>query len=328
MAALGAKDKGRVAAALAALRARGHEAAGVWALQRLDDPDARLRREAILTVGALHPEGAVEALSRLLVSGDVTLQALAAHALGQTRSPAAVEPLVRALATPAPRVQASALRGLGAVGDERATLAVAAVLADPKARRLARVAACNALGDIGDRRAVPMLVLALGHPSPIVARAAAVSLGRLGDARAAVPLGLALRRPRVALAAARALGRLRARAGVSHALRALRKRRLSPEVMKALFWAVGEMGGRDALFGLLPFLKDSDPKVVVWAAAALGRTHNVEAGEALLEALKRDEPEVKEMAAWALQEISGQPLGQDVERWEQWVHAPDLPQRR
>ena len=54
-----------------------------------------------------------------------------------------------------------------------------------------------------------------------------------------------------------------------------------------------------------------------------GRIADESSSEALLGALKRDEQEVKEMAAWALQEISGKNLGLDVERWESWVFGKE-----
>src|SRR5450759_2332909 len=62
---------------------------------------------------------------------------------------------------------------------------------DPAVRR----AAAEALGQIGDARAVEPLIAALKDESWGVRRAAAEALGQIGDARAAEPLIAALKDP-------------------------------------------------------------------------------------------------------------------------------------
>jgi hypothetical protein len=52
----------------------------------------------------------------------------------------------------------------------------------------ARIAAAVSLGRLGDERAVPPLIRALGDKSPVVRGVAASALGHIGDARAIAPL--------------------------------------------------------------------------------------------------------------------------------------------
>jgi len=76
--------------------------------------------------------------------------------------------------------------------------------------RIVRQAAAEALGELGDARAVGPLIVALQDGDVEVRRAAAWALGEIGDARAVDPLIAALRDEDVEVcrAAARALGEI------------------------------------------------------------------------------------------------------------------------
>ena len=75
----------------------------------------------------------------------------------------------------------------------------------------AREAAADALGEIGDPKAVEPLIAALKDPDDDVREAAAEALGRIGDPRAVDPLNAALNDPDhdVRQEAEKALARLR-----------------------------------------------------------------------------------------------------------------------
>lgn len=74
-----------------------------------------------------------------------------------------------------------------------------------------KAAAAEALGRIGDDRAVSSLIAVLGHEEETVRAFSALALGRIGDSRAIKPLVLSLTDPhhRVRAAAAQALGEMR-----------------------------------------------------------------------------------------------------------------------
>jgi hypothetical protein len=39
--------------------------------------------------------------------------------------------------------------------------------------------------------------------------------------------------------------------------------------------------------------------------------------------MRVDDPALRDMAAWALQQISGKKLGLDVEVWQRWVYGDE-----
>ncbi|HEY7834323.1 MAG TPA: HEAT repeat domain-containing protein, partial [Ktedonobacterales bacterium] len=91
------------------------------------------------------------------------------------------------------KIRVKAVEALGQLGDVRAVEPLIAALHDHVRWDQASVA--KALGELGDRRAVEPLIAAL-QKHATVRSAAAKALGQLGDARAVEPLIAALQRPR------------------------------------------------------------------------------------------------------------------------------------
>jgi HEAT repeat protein len=106
-------------------------------------------------------------------------------------------------------------------------------------------------------------------------------------------------------------------------LRAIRTEALSREVHEACFTALGSLGSGSTVSALTPYLAGEDREVARWAASALGRIGNRGAAPALLDAMRVDDPALRDMAAWALQQISGKKLGLDVEVWQRWVYGDE-----
>jgi HEAT repeat protein len=102
-------------------------------------------------------------------------------------------------------------------------------------------------------------------------------------------------------------------------IRLIRERETSLPVLQKAFWAIGETGSVSVVVTLLPFLKDPQSKIVAWAAGALGQIGDKSAAMGLFLALKHDDTEVKHMAVWALEKLSGKRLGTEATRWETWV---------
>lgn len=320
------KDPAKLAVVIAAAGQLRLKSLGPEVLPLLESKDQRLRMAAIAAIGRLNPEGAVAALGKALGATDVNEKLVTSVALGATGSPAALTPLVSQLTHFHPKVKAAAARALGALGDKRATEPLAVLLADPSVRWPPKKAAAVALGKLGDPDGAAMLFQMLGHTETAVRAAAIASLGALADPRAVGALGLLLREEELALGCATALGRIGHADALPSLIRVLKERRLPRPIIEKAFWAVGEIKSSSAVTALKPMLKDDDPKIAMWACDALGRIGDLRASEALLDALRRDEQEVKEMAAWALQQLSGINLGLDIERWESWVYSPDRAQ--
>jgi len=111
-----------------------------------------------------------------------------------------------------PGISRAAAEALGKLGDRRAVEPLITALGDTRFSSDPDVcqAAARALGQLGDRRAVEPLITALGGGSCNVRKIAAEALGQLGDPRAVGPLVKAVEYevPSVRLAAAEALARL------------------------------------------------------------------------------------------------------------------------
>ncbi|MDR4478429.1 MAG: HEAT repeat domain-containing protein [Nitrospira sp.] len=158
---------------------RMHAAKG---LGRIGDPEAvaalmPLLQDKVKAVreevsGALAAIGtaAVEGLIHALEHDDWLVRLHAVEALGKLKSPASVDPLLRALFNERDSaIREDVVRALGALRDARAVDYLVTVMKEPSLRLLA----VEALGHIGDRRAVPLLRrivegAPLGEPSDSV----------------------------------------------------------------------------------------------------------------------------------------------------------------
>lgn len=129
------------------------------------------RRAAAMALGQVG-EPAVEPLVALIEEGDTSVSSFAASALGQIGEPA-LEPLLAALKNPS--AAARAADALGKMGDPRAVEPLIAALKDPD---FPSNAAADALGQIGDLRAVEPLIAALENERYDRALLALVQIGR------------------------------------------------------------------------------------------------------------------------------------------------------
>jgi len=203
------------------------------------------------------------------VHGEVSaVRAVALRALGRIRHPEAVAPLAGALASPEtwlPPVVASTLARIG--GPARTALADR--LADPDENEVVRRWSAQILGDLGDRRSLPVLCTALEDTDAELRARAAQALGAIGDPRAVerlLPRLLVDPVPFVRTAVARALGRV----GADRAMQLLVEALADPEwwVRLRAIEALEKIGSpaRDLLVATL---SDPDPQVRRGAARAL-----------------------------------------------------------
>lgn len=182
--------------------------------QALSDPVSKVRANAAASLGniAKHSKPALKQLAAAVGDDDATVRRYAVQVMGWIDAPTALPHALKALGDPTAAVRAAALGAIGGapvpMADETIA-AIGAVLSD--ADETVRVAAVNCLWASGEPRGHELLAGVLKNdPGAPVRATAANALGGLGDARA-LPLLLAAledRSPPVRAAAANGLGRI------------------------------------------------------------------------------------------------------------------------
>lgn len=322
--ALGDRAPERRAVAAAALGQVGTHAQAKALLPLLGDAAPKVRLAAIGAVGKLRPPGATAALLESLGRESVVEKATAAAALGQTGALAAVGPLQQHLAHHHPRVRSAAARALGAIGDPTVAGDLEALLEDAKTPPLVVKAAIEALTRLRLERSVEPIARVVGSRDEKLRMAAIEALGALGYARGIVALDPLLSEGgEPARAALDAIGQIGSTDALAAVVRLIKEPSTERTVLRKAFWAVGSIGSPIAGPAVVPLLRHKDAEIATWAAEALGRIKHTDATRELIDALEREEVSVKQMAAWALAEIYGQNLGDDPQRWWQWISAAE-----
>ncbi|MGC8874285.1 MAG: HEAT repeat domain-containing protein [Chloroflexia bacterium] len=148
-------------------------------LPLLEDKDPLVRRSAVDGLGRFDTPESRQALRRALRDPDPAVRRNAIDAVARLRDTEAVDTLILALD---PRnglwVRYSAAEALGVVGDHRAIAPLMEAAED--AQVLIRRVAVRSLGQLRDSRAIPTLMRALKDPDPQVRLHAVEGLGRIG----------------------------------------------------------------------------------------------------------------------------------------------------
>jgi HEAT repeat protein len=277
-------------------------------IKALDHPDDRIRKDAAY---ALEFIGDIRAIDPLIARlGDtshvVRLAAaltLALHGDRLTDEPEllmarlrsshegdmALEVLTAALQDEADDVRQAASEALGRLGDARAVEPLVARLGDKHEKHGVRKAAGEALGRLGDAHAVEPLIAHLQDEWYDAERTAAITaLGQIGDARAVAPL-----------------------------MARLREKREGLYIHQAAITALGQIGDARAVEPLIAILTDNNLRR--HAVEALGQIGDARAVKPLWDIqyyqLEEDE---KRCIAEVLKKLEATPEGrQEVERFRQ-----------
>jgi HEAT repeat protein len=197
-------------------------------------------------------------------------------------------------------VPKGAAEALGVIGDSRAVKPLLIAIAAHKDRHTdVCTAAAEALVKIG-ASAVEPLIAALKDRDSDVRIAAVEALGKIGDTRAVEPLIAALkdRDSHVCIAAVKALGKIGDTRAVEPLIAALKDR--DRFVRYAAVEALGKIGDTRAVEPLIAALKDSDSILRKVAAEVLGKIGDPRAVEPLIAALNDSDSGVRKVAAEAL----------------------------
>ncbi|MBX7221330.1 MAG: HEAT repeat domain-containing protein [Blastocatellia bacterium] len=273
-------------------------------IQALHDSEKEIRKNAADALGAFRDPRIFEPLKAALEDPEAPVRRSAALSLTQLNDKRTIGALVPKLTDESRLVRevvADCLQNLGwrpESDTELAAFAIAVRAWDQVGRmgikafeplihvlkdndKEVQAAAAEALGKIGDQRAVEFLLPSLKHWDVEVRRLTAAALGRIPDARSVEPLQ--------ALAEKDTDGRVRAAAAL----------------------ALGTIGDQTAIDLLMGRLGDKDPEVRQAAAMSLGRLRNPYATQALVNALNDDYADVREAIALALEALRWKPRNED-----------------
>lgn len=171
----------------------------------------QVRENAVMALGLLGDRHAVPYLIKCLKDEAKGVRYQTVAALGMLKEVGVFEALVETLADDSDeQVRGSAAEALGLIGDPRAVEVLIRVLQNPATVSAVSYYVCRALGQLGDVRAVELLIQTLSERESHVGAQAAEALGRIGDRRAIEPLRIALQSDKWQLqeAAAKALKQL------------------------------------------------------------------------------------------------------------------------
>jgi HEAT repeat protein len=305
------------------IRALKDPAAIAVLTEALQDQEPAVRTEVVSALGDIEHRGVLKPLVAALRDHSDAVQELAVQALKKVGDASVVDPLVGVLLRGTPGVQyhaAQALRTLGwaprtmgeqipfyvASGDfKRVTMfgsaavsALTSVLRGGSYER--RVAAAQALADLGEPAVLKPLIGALKDPEPLVRSAATNGLAQLGDAQAVSPLISVIkdRDRNVRVAVVSALGQLGDKRAVAPLLNLVNDREW--EVRAVLAEALGRLGDRSALPAVMGLLHDRDQEVRQNAVDAVGRVGDENAIESLVLAMVDEHMGVRQAASRAL----------------------------
>ena len=289
----------------------------------LKHEDSTLRRRSVSALGGMECPERLEHLLAALQDKDEDVRAETMWALYGAPLDAVYDHIIAGLKDEAVRVRFGATSILRDHPDSRAVGPLLAVLKDENEDQQVRINAIQALGAVGDERAVEPLMESCKAPQSDVRAVSAEALGRLREARA---VGLLIsmlddESGAVCVAAASALGEIgdpkairplleNGRARPYGALNKLSKKTIKPfrEALRSenprarglAVTYVGREGSSDDALLLLPLLHDEDVQVRIKTVVALGLLRNSRAVRPLVEVLEDPQPGLRIAAAEAL----------------------------
>jgi HEAT repeat protein len=300
-------------------------------LDRVHDASESVRRAVVENLSNLHDDRVLPALMMAISDESPKIRVAAAQSLGHMENLTALPQLMRALRDTDPWVRYYAARALAEVRSPESMDVLASALHHDTATQV-RIAAADALGAIGGRRAVSMLAPFVDSEDRDLSRAALLALGVVGHPDALNPIRSALRSEdsRRRLDAVHAVASRRD----SEAAESLQWAAASdsdPSVIEAATEALARMATPEAVAALLRLSSDRrlrdrviaqisrlGPSHLRWIAAglsspqletrrsvveALGRMKHPEASEIIGKALDDDRPEVRLEAVRALRRL-------------------------
>jgi len=239
----------------------------------LNSSDITKRNLAIVTIGMYKEPAAVPALTNMLPREEaVTLKINIVKALRFIATPEAVEALSRIIAEEDSNMVMRALENLRLIGNEPAGSVLIKALDDSRA--YVRMATATQLGRLGTAQGIDALLARMDREIDAAALAYLLeALGQAGDRRAVPGLLRTLQSDRRQLDAQ-----------IDHGPNALMRKMYAhpgPVVRAHAAYALGQIGDRSALPGLINALTSQQQSLETMAAFALKKINDPEGLEAL-----------------------------------------------
>lgn len=230
------------------------------------------------------------------------VKVFATKELVKLKDPSVVDVLIQALSDTSEEVRIEVIQALGEVGDERAVKPLINALDDESLD--VRERAAKSLGKLGKPEAEDALISALSNNTDLSIVCAIIeALGHIGDARAVDPLlgFLTHKEPKIRECTAAALGKLRDSRAVDALIAALNDN--EERVRWYAADSLGKIGNPLCTDSLIKLLSDTSARVRESAVTALGQIGNQQAIESLIKALQDIDKRVAEQAAESLVNI-------------------------
>jgi HEAT repeat protein/WD40 repeat protein len=253
-------------------------------------------RQTLLELGAAQHASVIPVIAKFLDDTRPSLPESASRALGSTRCPEAFEPLATQLMKAPVDSSGPLLSALGSLGDRRAVGILVAYGSEYPQYQMRVV---DSLTDIGSD-AVPRLIELAGSPETGQQLIVCIAMGKLKDARCLESLSNLLQSNLTTIRcyAAEALGEL----GDTKAIKILLAALKDPEsnVRASAISALGKLPDERAVAPLIRCLKDSDRQVRLYAVNSIGLMGDKSAAIALSPLLDENDPELIAAACDAL----------------------------
>jgi HEAT repeat protein len=269
-------------------------------VQALKDPVPEVRAVAAAALGRMPSPKLAPFLSKLIDDPHRTVRWEAVRALGECREPSVVAALTPLLRCGDEDLEFAALEAVGRLGDASVVPQLATMLEplveDPEASvRVMRIV--DSFKRLKDGRAVLPLVELLGHRNDRIRARAAEALGQIGDPSAVPLLADALcsdHSEQVQVAAAKALGDLKDPSALPALQRGLDE---TDHVRCRAVIAIGEIADPTVVPTIAKMLHDTSPQVRYHAASVLGKIGD-HSTRKLLEPLANDPEDMVQRAAF------------------------------
>lgn len=278
-----------------------------WKFFRLKSFNADIRANFAKEISESRDLRLITKLAEAVKDDDLyTIRLTAITALGHLRDPSSTKTLIKALSDPSSAVRVAAANALGAIGDRKATTALRSLLQE-RHNEQARMAAINALGKLKDPAAVPELLEIINDEGDewSARKASVEALGEIRDTRAVDSLvnTLSDQYATVREASALALGKIGSNQATLPLLATLDTSSLWA-LRVAAANALGALRDPRATSPLSSALRDRYAAVREAAAGALGKLGDPDAVDPLISALDDPNSTVQEAVMGALDTLS------------------------